>query len=552
MAGLLALAGCQRHEPPEPGTSARIGPIPVLNDCIDPGWAGTLRCQSLAVDGLPDPPQPNLNSVPTSSDDMKAFTRVFLPEDDEIRCFDGTRPAIYVDAPDASSNKWVISVTGGGSCIPGMGGPLGLLDEATDCTLTYESERGEMSTALDPPMKNFNGINDHRERLNPVFAGYNRIRIQKCSYDRFNGRATFEDVSGEYNGIDVTYDAYQQGFRILRLAMDTLLPGLTYTTWSWDAGTRTIIEQQATLPPLADAETILMAGHSGGAHGLIHNIDAIADGLAERGVTADVRALIDANYMPSLENEAAFATDDYGVPLAGDLFSGHLGGNSIASGIESAGVPFSYEAAAHYGDPATPYVAQYTHWNANLDASCLEAHAGEEWRCLDRYHVLHNHVSTPMFIRQDLSDPGQSHTHRGRGHAVDWAFPEVDPMLCGWFDATPCPPAMSVSEHRLRLETQADTFWAEYWNAWETVTDPTIDHANRSTLYLWMPDCSVHAGAYLDESYYGTSIENPGISVYSMRTWLEAFMGAPRTGVKGQRRHGLAGLHGAMVSHCPP
>ncbi len=38
------------------------------------------------------------------------------------------------------------------------------------------------------------------------------------------------------------------------------------------------------------------------------------------------------------------------------------------------------------------------------DQSCLDYHAGEEWRCLSQPHVLENHVTTPFFVRTDLQD----------------------------------------------------------------------------------------------------------------------------------------------------
>ncbi len=551
LAGLAAAACSPASAPVEASSEARLGPIPTHNDCGDPGWQQTLRCQALAVDGLADAPMPNLFDAPATEREVKAFTRVFLPADDRIRCFDGTYPAIYVDLANPPSDDWMFSMAGGGSCRMQEGAVPGVSDDANECTAKYENEAGEMGTSRLKPMKDLEGIHSPDATINPVFAGYNRVRIQKCSFDRFNGRATYEDVVGDYEGVTVEFDAYQQGFRIIRDTMDFLLSGITYDTWSWDAARGKVVAESESLPALLDAEKVLIVAHSGGAHGLMNNLDYIASGLDSRGVNADVRGLLDANYRASLENEAAFATDAYGVPLAGGLYSGHTEGVSLATATGVA-VPFAYDAQAYFTDENERHVYAHEIWNTKLDQSCLASHAstGDDWRCQDRYHVLHNHISTPMFIRQDMSDPGSSHNSDDEGFSVEWGdwHESGDPSVCGWFGDFPCPPRMSIDEYEDRLREQSDTFFNQYVSPWEpAAVDGSIDYLEPPTLYIWMPDCAKHAGAFKNGPFFNTSLLLPGPSLESMHEFLEAFMAGPASGDKQIRQDGRSGA----ASVCP-
>jgi hypothetical protein len=364
-------------------------------------------------------------------------------------------------------------MTGGGACIPEEGATVGVIDDATDCTNRYDGEAAEMGTAGEPPMKNLgsepggsNGIHSADPVINPEFAGYNRVRIEKCGFDRYNGRAEFPAVNGTLAGVPLTYDAYQLGWGMMVATLKELLSGLNYTTWTWSGGAPTDIVEDttATLPPLSDAETILFVGHSGAAHGLMHNIDALVEKLAGLGVNpaVDVRALFDANFTGSPENEAAFADDlSTGAPLNGHVFSNHTMGESIAGGAVG-GSPYIYDMAAYYSDPNTTLVKQYDNWQAVFDTSCLSVHSGPDaYLCRDRKHVLLNHVSTPFFIREDFTDPNKEHTLGGLGHPVQWGEWQTDPALCNWFGGTPCPPLLTIAEHRERLEAQAQAVWAQ-------------------------------------------------------------------------------------------
>ena len=219
------------------------------NKCSDPYWRYTLRCQMFPS----KKPQPNLGSSPRRPRDIKDFTRVFLTADLTVRSLDGTIPLIYVDkaictdpagcGPVAygdpiESNKWIISMTGGGSCHPHDSDGDGIFDDAQQCVDIYADplEQGEMSTATQPSMRNLTGINLPDPALNPVFAGYNRVRVQKSSYDRYDGRVAYLAPGGYFHetgplGQPLDFNFFQQGYLLVEQALSTLGPGLTYTTW---------------------------------------------------------------------------------------------------------------------------------------------------------------------------------------------------------------------------------------------------------------------------------------------------------------------------------
>ena len=524
------------------------------NDCTDPYWQDTLRCAVAPA----DPPQPNLDTRPQTPSEVKDFTRVFLNNNLAVRCADGTRPLMYVDkAAGAPSNKWIFSMTGGGSCNAHDSDRDGAFDDAQGCLDTYADpkEYGEMGTASEPPMKTLEGINRPGALRNPVFARYNRVRVQKCSYDRYNGRVAYEAAGGYFHesgptGAIVDFNLYQQGYLLMEEALAALQNGLTYTTWTVSdvGGTKRVVEGRESLPPLADAEMVLFIGHSGGAHGLFHNIDYLAKSLSDiPGFAGDVRAVFDANFVESIENEASFATDATGTPLSGDGYSNMWVGNTTGDNIS-----FAYDGATYYA--TSPEVEQYDSWNAVFDSSCLDAHAatGDGWKCRDRYHVLFNHIATPFFFREDFTDPNKEHTNRGVGHLVQWGNWDDYPHCSLSFNL--CPPLFNPDEHRTRLARQFQTLLDGSRSRSELATgaDPSLcGVAAFPSFYAWMPSCGVHNGAYQDAPFYDTTVSYKTFT-HSMRQWLEGFVRVGRTNLRGWRTDGWDdGSGNVMTSTCP-
>lgn len=540
------------------------------NSCADPYWKDSLRCAFFPT----QVPQPVTTDEPQTTQDLKAYTRVFLTQDPGIRCMDGTAPLMYVDkaictnpagcdqgaryGDPIESNRWLFTVPGGGSCV----------GEVCPQVYAMPDERGEMGSAGKPLMKNMDGIHVPDPEMNPVFAAYNRVRIEKCSYDRYMGRAAQEAAGGFFHGAkpggggQINYNLYYHGFLIIEEAFNALEKGLHYSTFRANpSGKRRaccghtstgaassapqVIRDEEKLPPLADAEVVLFAGHSGGCHGLFHNIDNIAVTLARiPGFKADVRAVFDENFLPSVENEAAFAST---APPGSDAYSNISTGASASS---KSG-PFMYDGPFNFSTDLN--VVQYDTWRAVLDTSCMDMHgATEPWKCRDRHHVLLNHIGTPFLAREDFRDPNNEHLDGGNGHQLRWGT-AANYAHCA--TPEPCDPILNGAEFRGRLEKQVQTFlqFAPTRSEIGKGTDRTFTTPGTlPTSYFWMPNCAMHDGVYDSGSFYKTVISTSATS-YSLRQWVEQFMTAPRLGVRAYQIDGLPDSAGrlARTTQCP-
>jgi Pectinacetylesterase len=506
------------------------------NTCADPYWAGTLRCSAFPN----QVPQPNRNDVPRTPQAVLSHTRVWVDEDPNLRCTDGTAPSFFVDkavctnpagcgpnvklGDPVDSNRWLFTFQGGDSC------------ESGRCITFYASEeRPNMGSSGNAPMTEQIGIHRPDPVRNPVFAGYNRIKVDKCTFDRYIGRTTqqFQNVR-----------LFHHGSLIVEAAFAKLANGLQYTTWQV-SGTSSrrrscctgesagkVMQTTERLPPLASAETVLLIGHSNASHGLYHNADNLAAALAKLpGFRGDVRALFDANFQPAVENEAPFATTS--TPNR-DAYDGITAGTSSGSGNS-----FTYDAAVAF-EGAYNAVVEYAAHGAQLDVSCLEAHAtdGKAWKCRDRHHVLMNHIATPFAVREDQRDPNPDHLDEPRGNEIRWAAKQP---YAHCTNGEPCLPRFDETEFGLRVRKQIRTMID--FGATRSELALGLDRSGTfPTFYAWMPKCASHEGAFGDTSFFETKI---GSETY--REWLEAFMRAPRTGTRAWR---VDGMDGARTTQC--
>jgi Pectinacetylesterase len=523
------------------------------NSCADPYWRDTLRCAFFPN----EVPQANLFEVPriASGQRVPAYTRVFLDDNPDVRCTDGTMPLIYVDkavcteangcgdgvrrGDPIDSSRWIFSMTGGDSC------------NGERCAFFYAQadERGAMGSSGDGPLKDFYGVHDPDPLRNPVFAAYNRVRVEKCTFDRYMGRSQEARPGGAIqaqapNGAQISFNAYYHGFFIMQETFRALAPGLRYTTWTrHEAGHSTkrraccgsgsgdamsaVVER---LPPLADAEVVLFIGHSNAGHGLYHNIDHLAAELETIfRFNADVRALFDENFLPSVENEAA----------GRDLYDGVWSGTSSARGE-----PFSYDGFVYHAmnDVDQDYAAH----GATHDLSCVDAHAADNtaWKCRDRMHVLFNHITTPFMVRQDFTDPNREHLDAPNGHWVRWGN-AANYSYCP--DAQPCEPRFNAAEFRTRIEKQIQTLLTHAWTRSELARGIDRSGGAQTTMFLWNPSCGQHDGAYSDNPFYDVTISTSATS-FTMRQWLEEFMSAPRSGVRRYQTDGATDPAGRRMT----
>lgn len=534
------------------------------NDCRHPYWSETLRCRALEGAGSVQAPQPNGESRPDDVGDLKEYTRVFFGEP-TLRCLDGTRPVMYLapavctspaGCPQArgavasfgapiESDDWLVSFTGGGACHARDTNGDGVYDDGTTCTSAYPAERAEMSSSSDPPMRNLGGspqtsggIMSRSPAANPRFAAYNSVRVEKCSYDRYLGRAEYAGLTGEIAGRRFAYTLFNHGQRIAEAAVRELANGLRYTTWADADRDGEVDEIRASLPPLAAARQVVFIGHSGAAHGLRHNVDRLA-ALVQGRRAVDVRVVLDANFLPSIEGEAAFNGP------GGDAYSDQWRGTSSGSGVA-----FAYDGERFHDESLVP--AQLVAWKTALDDSCMTAHLpGARWKCRDRQHVTFNHLSTPMFIREDFADRNREHTDDLAGHPVSWAL-APGCTYAGALLGSPCDVRFApLTEHRARLTNLATTLLGDADTRSELARrlDPSLPSRQFPSLFLWMPACGSHDGAYSNDGFFGTAIIE-GTSALSMAGALEQFLASPASGAIDWRIHGAVGGR-AMRTICP-
>ncbi len=270
----------------------------------------------------------------------------------------------------------------------------------------------------------------------------------KCGYDRHSGRATHPGVTAQApDELPFQYDLYSHGQKIVLEVIETLRghgagqAGLTYTSYVENAGT--VVAQQMVLPSIADAEQVLLMGHSASAHGLYQNADHYAEVLrAMPGFSGDIRAVHDAHFMHATENEAAFDPAQNPGPLTHNtLFDQRYAGTTGAIG--------SYDAQPYYVGPSA-FSEIYRAWletplstlGTILDASCVATHqgSGDTWKCLGRFHVRLHHETTTALVREDLSDPNVEHTDNLNGYLLRW----------GPYSAYPT--AVTSDTHRVRRD----------------------------------------------------------------------------------------------------
>lgn len=545
---LFAIFALSRTAPADAGAA---------NSCSDPYWANTLRC--LVYN--PAFPQP-VPAAPATVADLRAFTRVDL-QDPAVRCVDGTRPIIYVDpAVGVQSNRWVITMTGGEHCAARDANGDGIHEDGQDCYDAYIEQNGAlMGTASQPAMSGLTdaqgntGIQSASLELNPVFARYNRLRIHKCSFDRYSGRATHLGVGAiASGGQPLTYDQFNHGQKIVLLALDTLRgqgagqAGLSFNTWVNQGGVVTPV--QRTLPSIADAEQVVFVGHSAAAHGLFQNADRYAGHLrAMPGFDGDVRAIHDAHFMHAAENEAAFDPAQNPDPLGvNTLFDRRTTGASPLFG--------AYDASGYYGNALSPFVRDYRAWletpqstlGTLVDQSCFDSHvaSNDTWRCTDQFHVRLHHERTSSLMREDYRDPNIQHLNTPHGFIAFWGPLAAYPHCADIGFGAMCPPVIPVLPLVQRLNVQARHFVEGIHTRSELATgaDPS---GTPGSAFLWMPNCATHEGIYDDTQFFETSMAN-GPDILRYREFVQRFVAAPATGVIQAR---VAGLEG-WGSECGP
>lgn len=524
---------------------------PLANNCADPYWKPSLRCNAFPN----QVPQPNLNDAPTKIADLRQHTRVWLDDDPTLRCVDGTMPLIYVDkavctnpqgcgtgvryGDPIDSNKWIFGFHGGDAC------------EGERCLTFYQTleERPNMSTWDNDAMRNIDGIYDGDPARNPIFASYNRVKVEKCTFDRYLGR-TEQTITPTVLGVPYNVTLFHHGYRIIQAMFAALEKGMAYKTWQNSAAVvrrrsccggesaGKVMPVYEKLPPLANAEVVVLIGHSNASHGLYHNADNLSAMLnAISGFHGDVRAVFDENFMPIPEGEAAFSST---APANSDAYDGINTGTSSARGET-----FTYDLADHF--QTQNVVVEYGVHGALLDTSCAEVHKNDKpWKCNDRHHVLFNHVSTPFLLKEDFTDPNRDHNDSPIGNEARWAV-ERNFTYCP--DANPCSPRFTQAEFRTRVEKQMRTLleFAQTRSELSKGIDKSLGGAAKfPTFFVWGANCGVHDGAFEPSVFTRALVTNSSSS--TLAQYIDEFLHAGRLGTRNWRIDGLPDPTGRMVT----
>ncbi len=284
-------------------------------------------------------------------------------------CNDGTGAVFYYrPAPaGADDTRWIIQLQGGGNCNNGDSCAGRWCNVGTAFSLLGMSITPAPKVGIDGKGILARPASFAKSVASP-FRQYNQVFVKYCSSDNWIGTHRNAVLEGHHPHTDaaVTYKVHFLGRRILEATLATLRR---------EAGT--VGSGANTLPDLDDATAVVLAGASAGGAGTVQNADYV-EGLlrASNADLADYRVIIDSAYRPDLE-EVGFENSPF----------------CDEAGL-CTGAAFLEAGAAE----------EASNWGAVRDESCLEAHAGDAWRCSNETHVMENHITAPFFVRMGLID----------------------------------------------------------------------------------------------------------------------------------------------------
>lgn len=297
----------------------------------------------------------------TSGEDLWKVTL----DDPAAVCNDGTPGVMYIRpaASPEASDQWVFYLQGGSAC-----------GDLESCGVrwcgTGQYTKAKMSSAWTAASGGESALLA-RDGVNPFGEG-NQVLLYYCSSDQWVGTKADVVLTDPDHYPDDSYRLHFRGHEIVRAAMERLLAGPVTADENSDV----------TVPSLADADRVLLSGSSAGARGAELHLDWLADLLAPNGT--EVVGWFDAN------------------------------------------LPITYDDLGEYGpileaydkDVRWPEVYE-GRYGLFLESSCAAYHdAADRWLCGSSEHLVLNHVTTPFFVRQDLSDRVIGGIYLGQGATV--------------------------------------------------------------------------------------------------------------------------------------
>jgi hypothetical protein len=286
-------------------------------------------------------------------------------------CNDGSAAVVYIRPASRAEdvNRWVIELMGGGGC--------NTMEACSNrwCSVGTNFSRTQMTSLTSPERTRGTGIlvgvEEGEVYPNP-WAGWNHVLVKYCSSDTWRGTARDVVISAPHprTSEPVQFRMHFLGRRILEATIATLrADGVAPLTWGRDG---------VAMPDLDNATEVVFAGASAGGGGVTFNLDWLAAELASHNPGVFVSGLIDSTFGPDLT----------GLDFTNSVYC-------TTRGLCSA------EAFLGSGREA-----QDTLWRAVPEESCDAAHgaSGELWRCASDTFVMLQHLTTPFFVRQGLSD----------------------------------------------------------------------------------------------------------------------------------------------------
>lgn len=404
----------------------------------------------------------------------------------QARCNDGTPAVMYYRPYQGAANRdrWVVQLQGGGSCASGA--------ECAERWCSYMMAFGmtQMTSSLAPTRGiPADGILNRARVENPM-RDWNHVFLRYCSSDMWSGTHDDAVVDAVVPGTatPARFRLHFAGARIFDAAITTLrqdgAQALAYT----------LAGGSVAMPDLDDAAVVILAGASGGAAGVIRNVDRLATALrANNAACASggacplrVSALIDSILAPDREaldwSQSPACTRDHLCDYASFFRAQYASGEQPLVGVRN-------------------------------DDTCEAWHRsnrpGEEWRCLDPTYALLNHVTTPMFVRM-----GQTDQLIGR-------------MLFEAMLRVPGRSALTAADFAAGVRQQLQ----RVRDAQTLANERALIRAAPGT---FGPSCSKHETLSDDDSTYNVSIDEGGAPVPFLRVLTNWFTGTGVTNLVTQ------------------
>lgn len=439
--------------------------------------------------------------------------------DQELRCVDGTRPVYYIDpADDPTSDKWLFTFQGGGSC-----GRTETETGGENCWDRYQTAdgRNQMSTSVQNGgvllglKRSIKGSGILDDRASNNFNDFHRVKVHKCTFDRGLGQVARTDLSGA----DREVDPDTLGKPSAVLAPHTAATGefnLPFHGWfvmqailaDLDTGPSIEVFEDGTtvtVPSIGDADLVLLAGHSGGSMGVVHRADASKALLATIAPDAEVLALLDARGKTHIDQEAYLTDGGTGAGTgAGVNFYDYATGavdcdSALGACLPASRVPadtsysdweYTYDHTIEFGGSVG---TQMAYRKDRTDDSCTAIHSGSDaWRCNTPDHVMYHHMEVPFFLRQSQQD--ESHLNK----APDWA----DDRDYRWVQSEYTDRVVSqvLAFRNERNKPWANRDWEERVYGWAQPTDRGLG--------VFMPDTTKHAGLFNSNHFFEVYLDD--------------------------------------------